>query len=34
VQDIFASALLGMSKSLEGVEDADAIEIRCARKKG
>jgi molybdopterin-guanine dinucleotide biosynthesis protein B len=34
VQDIFASTLLGMSKSLEGVEDADKIEIRCERKKG
>lgn len=33
VQDVFASGLLGMSQSLQGVEDADTLEIRCRRKK-
>ncbi|MFH1502336.1 MAG: molybdopterin-guanine dinucleotide biosynthesis protein B [Candidatus Eisenbacteria bacterium] len=33
VQDIFASGLLGMSRSLDGVDGADALEIRCRRKR-
>ncbi len=33
VQDIFASGLLGMSQSLQGVEDAQTLEIRCRRKR-
>lgn len=31
VQDVMASALLGMSTSLRGVDGADTIEFRCAR---
>lgn len=32
VQDIMASGLLGMASSLDGVEGADTLEVRCIRR--
>jgi molybdopterin-guanine dinucleotide biosynthesis protein MobB len=33
VQDIFASAVMGMSLSLRDIEGGDTLELRCARKR-